>query len=125
MTHLSLAFLLASLLAQPASAAHTGFAATHRSLEKVARIRGMDSSGVLFASPIAPLGTRLCVSSKRHPEPMCGTVTDIPQPRHRAWQIRTGRIVEVQPAVARLLCADPAGLPRQCPVSVTIERNGP
>lgn len=115
MTRLLLAFLLASLL-QPVSAAQTGFAAQHRSLSRVARVRGMDARGVLFASPIAPLGSRLCVSSRRAPEPICGVVVDTCQPEHCTWQLETGRIIEVQPEVARRLCADPAGPPRDCPI---------
>jgi hypothetical protein len=80
----------------------------------------MDPSGVLFASPIAPIGARLCVSSARHPEQICGVVVDVPQPRHRQWQIDTGRIIEVQPQLAGRLCEDPAGPPRSCPVFVRI-----
>lgn len=76
----------------------------------------MDASGVLFASPIAPLGSRLCVSSRRAPEPICGTVVDICQPEHCTWQRETGRIVEVQPEVARRLCRDATGPPRDCPI---------
>lgn len=121
MTRLALAFLLAALQLQPASAATTaGYAARHTKLERVARLRGMDDQGVLFASPIAPLGTRLCVTSQKATTWLCGRVVDVPKPEHRAWQIRTGRIVEVQPAVARLLCSDPTGPPRDCPVTVEV-----
>jgi hypothetical protein len=117
-TPLLLVALLAGLL-HPAQAAQTGFAARHSSLARVARVRGLDPRGVLFASPIASIGTRLCVSSARHPEQICGTVVDGPKPEHRAWQIETGRIIEVQPEVARRLCRDASGPPRDCPVSVT------
>ena len=114
--------LLLTLAVQPASAAPMhGVAATHTKLERVARIRHMDATGVLFASPLAPLGTRLCVSSRQVSRPICGKVVDIPQAQHRAWQIETGRIIEVQPAIARLLCVDPTGLPSQCPVVVSVE----
>lgn len=119
------ALLLAALILTPQAPAHAsvqrGFAARHRTLERVAHIRNMDSRGVLFASPIAPLGARLCVTSRRVKQPICGTVTDVPQPQHRAWQIRTGRILEVQPAVARVLCQDPSGPPSMCPVRVWVK----
>jgi hypothetical protein len=106
-------------LPQPAQATtHHGIAAQHRSLERVARVRGMDAGSILFASPIAPIGARLCVSSAVMPEPVCGTVVDEPQPHHRQWQIDTGRIIEVQPDVARRLCRDASGPPRDCPVRV-------
>jgi hypothetical protein len=106
-------------LPQPAQATtHHGIAAQHRSLERVATVRGMDPAGHLFASPLAPIGARLCVSSAVMPEQICGTTVDTCQPRHCQWQIDTGRIIEVQPAVAKLLCADPTGLPSQCPVKV-------
>jgi hypothetical protein len=115
---LALAVLLAALPspARAAPARH-GVAAQHRTLDRVARVRGMSAAGVLFASPIDPIGAIVCVTSARHPGPICGRVVDTAQPRHRAWQIRTGRIVEVQPAVARLLCRDPSGPPRQCAVT--------
>lgn len=102
----------------PARQEWQGYAAQHRSLERVARVRGMDASGVLFASPIAPVGSRLCVSSVRVPHGICGTVVDGPRPEHRDWQIRTGRIIEVQPSIARHLCRDASGPPRDCPVEV-------
>lgn len=119
MTRLLAACLLAGLQIQPAHAAQSGFAAQHRSLARVARVRGMETTGVLFASPLAPLGARLCVSSQRAPEGVCGTVVDTARPEHRDWQIRMGRIVEVDPAVARLLCRDASGPPSGCPVLVT------
>lgn len=121
MTRLLCAALLVSLL-QPAQAAQTGVAAQHRSLARVARVRGLDDRGVLFASPIAPLGARLCVSSARLPTPLCGQVVDIPRPEHRQWQIETGRIIEVQPEVARRLCRDASGPPSGCPVRVWREK---
>ena len=118
MAKLLLAATLAAILpAIPAKAdvVH-GLAARHTKLERVARIRGMDPTGILFASPLAPIGTLLCVSSRRMPEPVCGRVVDICHPDHCAWQLRTGRIVEVQPHIARLLCVDPTGPPRDCPI---------
>lgn len=118
MIRLALAGLLLASV-EHADAARAGYAAQHRSLARVARVRGMDASGVLFASPIAPIGARLCVSSPRHPDRICGAVVDGPQPAHREWQLRTGRIIEVQPEIARLLCTDPTGPPRSCPVNVT------
>ena len=119
MTRMACALLLVALSVQPIHAAPMrGLAAQHRTLARVAQKRGMDSSGVLFASPIAPLGSRLCVSSQRAPEPTCGRVVDICQPEHCAWQVRTGRIIEVDPAVARRLCRDASGPPRDCPIKL-------
>lgn len=121
MTRLLLSALLVSLLVEPASATPIhGVAARHTKLERVAHLRGMSASGVLFASPLVPLGTRLCVTSRRVTRPICGVVVDVPQPRHRAWQLETGRIIEVQPAVARRLCLDDTGPPRDCPVTVKV-----
>lgn len=119
--------LAAVLLLLPATVAgasgtYSGFAVRHRSLARVAALRGMDTTGVLFASPLAPLGTRLCVTSDRSPEPTCGTIVDVPQPEDHAWQLANGRIIEVSPAIARRLCKDATGLPSQCPVDVWIER---
>lgn len=100
----------------------SGVAARHNSLARVAAERGMDTRGVLFASPIAPLGARLCVSSARAPKPVCGTVVDVPQARHRAWQMRERRYIEVALWLARRLCDDPTGLPSSCPVTIARER---
>jgi hypothetical protein len=97
---------------------HTGYAAQHTKLARVARARGMDPTGHLFASPLAPLGARLCVSSAVMPDPVCGRIVDIPQPHHRKWQLREGRIIEVDPQLAGRLCEDPAGPPRSCPVTL-------
>jgi hypothetical protein len=106
---------------QPAQATtHHGIAAQHRLLERVARLRGLSDQGILFASPIAPIGARLCVSSAVMPDPVCGTTVDTCQPRHCQWQVRTGRIIEVDPQLAGRLCVDPTGPPRSCPVTVRI-----
>lgn len=118
MSRLLLIALLTATL-QPARSHQTGFAAQHRYLERVARHRGLEASGVLFASPIAPIGSRLCVSSRRLPDGICGLVVDGPRPEHRRWQIETGRIIEVQPEIARRLCRDASGPPRDCPVEVS------
>jgi hypothetical protein len=106
--------------AQAKPSTHVGFAARHRSLANVATNRGMSSRGVLFASPLAPIGTRLCVSSKRMPTPVCGTVVDVPQPQHRTWQLETRRYIEVSPTLATHLCIDSTGPPRLCPVVITV-----
>lgn len=99
-----------------------GVAARHDSLVRVAAKRGMSTKGVLLASPLVPLGTRLCVSSDKAPEPICGTVVDIPQPQHRAWQMREERYIEGSMGLMRRLCPDPTGLPKDCPVTVTLGR---
>jgi hypothetical protein len=117
MTRLVLCLMLVCVV-HPAQSAQTGFASQHRSLSRVARVRHMNPTGVLFASPLAAIGERLCVSSVKHPEQICGVVVDVPQPEHRQWQIETGRIIEVQLAIARRLCVDPTGLPSMCPVRV-------
>jgi len=117
--------ILASVLAlpfQPARQYH-GLAAQHRSLARVATLRGMDATGILFASPIVPIGTTICLNSRRMPGPVCGVAVDTCQPRHCAWQVRTKRIVEVQPDLARRLCDDPTGLPKMCPVKVWREKS--
>lgn len=116
--------LIATLLFLPASSAGAsghwqGVAARHNSLAHVAALRGMDPRGTLFASPLVPLGTRLCVDSPINAAPICGVVVDVPQPYDRAWQIREGRFIEVQPWIARRLCPDPTGRPRDCPVTIT------
>jgi len=112
--------ILASVLAlpfQPARQYH-GLAAQHRSLARVATLRGMDATGILFASPIVPIGTTICLNSRRMPVATCGVVVDTCMPEHCAWQVRTKRIVEVQPDLARRLCDDPDGPPRDCPVTI-------
>jgi hypothetical protein len=115
-----LAALLLSTVA-PADGAEQwrGYAVRHGSLARVAAERGMSTRGVLFASPLVPLGTRLCVRSEQAPKPICGVVVDVPQPRHKAWQLRERRYLEVTPALAWRLCEDPTGLPRDCPVTIT------
>lgn len=115
MTHIT---LILSLVLLPAPRVHHGVAAQHRSLERVARIRKMPDTGVLFASPLYPVGTRVCVTSRRMKQPTCGIVVDGPMPEHRAWQLRTKRIVEVQPEVAKKLCQDPSGPPSMCKISL-------
>ncbi len=105
------------MIAAPIVAApRQGYAARHNSLERVARTRGMPAVGYLFASPLYPIGARVCVAARRVRQALCGTIVDVPQPQHKAWQLRTGRIIEVQPRVALLLCGTARGRPDECPI---------
>lgn len=121
----ALALLVPATSATGAPRVRSGFAVRHNSLARVAAVRGMDSRGVLFASPLYPIGTRMCVKSARITEPICGVVVDVPQPAHYAWQLAERRYVEVSQYVANLLCIDPTGLPSQCPVTVWRSENDP
>lgn len=120
----ALALLLSAMPATSAPRVRSGFAVRHNSLAHVAAVRGMSSRGVLFASPLYPIGTRMCVDSARLAEPICGVVVDVPQPAHHAWQLAERRYVEVSQGIANRLCKDPTGLPSQCPVDVWAERKG-
>lgn len=119
----ALSLLLPATVAGASPVRH-GFAVRHNSLAAVAAERGMDPRGVLFASPLYPLGTRMCVKSDRIKAPICGRVVDVPRPAHHAWQLAERRYVEVSQAIANRLCIDPTGLPGQCPVIVWAEGNG-
>ena len=115
-----LCLTITSAQARPTSSVHKGLAAQHRSLAAVAAERGMSTKGTLFASPLAPIGARLCVSSEKIPEQVCGTVVDIPLPKHRQWQLDTGRLIEVTPRLAARLCIDPTARPNMCPVTIIV-----
>lgn len=125
MTRLLFPFLLASLLAQPASAAHTGYAARYRSeglMRRAAAVHGVEVPAGLevCASPHHALGTVITVRSSRRRTAWRCIVGDVPHARDRASIVRRGIVVEVTPRGALRLCGTVEEPPRQCPVTVEL-----
>lgn len=124
MTRLLFPFLLASLLVEPASAAHTGYAARYREglMERAAEIHGVrvPPGRELCASPIERLGTLLTVTSRASGRVWRCVVVDIAHSRDRAAILRRGIVIELPPAGAMHLCGSVRQRPSDCPVSVVV-----
>lgn len=125
MSRLLFPFLLASLLVEPASAAHTGFAARYRSeglMRRAAAVHGVavPAGMEVCASPHHALGTIITVRSSRRRTAWRCIVGDVPHARDRATIVRRGIVVEVTPRGAMALCGSIADPPRQCPVTVEV-----
>ncbi len=125
MTRLLLPFLLASLLVEPASAAHTGYAARYSTEAKMRRAAAVHGVAVpagmeVCASPHHALGTIITVRSSRRRTVWRCIVGDIPHARDRAAIVKRGIVVEVTPRGAMVLCGSVEEPPRQCPVTVEV-----
>lgn len=125
MTRLLLSALLASLLAQSASAAHTGYAARYRSeqlMRRAAAVHGVEVPDGLevCAATYHPLGTIITVRSSTRRTAWRCIVGDVPHARDRASIVRRNIIVEVTPRGAMRLCGSVEDPPRQCPVEVSL-----
>lgn len=117
--------LIAAILhaVQPAPVVHEGFAPHYAPglMEKVARKRGMPTSGCLASSPLYPLGTVVHVHATRLDKHATCRIVDQSHPRDRARHIRTRRILELSWPDAKRLCGlrfvgqEP---PEHCPVII-------
>lgn len=75
----------------------------------------------MVSSPTFPLGTRLYVYGVNTGALRLCTVVDVSQKRDRARHIRTRRIVELDYAVARVICGSVSEPVVKCPVIVLEE----
>ena len=119
--------VIASAAPMPAEAAknqRTGFAAHYRPglMQRVARVRGMESVACMVASPHHRIGTWLTVTSHKFKKTLTCRVTDVPRAKDRATLLKRKIVVELDFNSATILCRIKRVRerpPSACPVVVT------
>jgi hypothetical protein len=86
-------------------------------MQRVAERRGLSTEGCLISSAYYPLGTRLAVWGVNTKVLRWCTVVDVSHPLDVARHKRTKRIIELDAAMAPIICGN-LGKPTDCGVIV-------